>query len=520
MASGTTEWRAAQRNLMASQAATQDTAGAIETVRALEAAGGLALGDLVLGSSAIARMTTDDQLVDTLASAGDAGRTVGRYLSASRAYAKNPRHGHFATLAKGDGVIARMARHRETLALVDSGKYERAMASLRATEPSLLKVIAAARIAQYYYQAPETIDAWDEIADDGGDWRNVARMESARWRYNRGDYAGAADRMVDLLTDYDLDAMPVTLDWTAKGSMQYSARGQVGWQLAWTSFRNTMLDQGDFGDVMSLLSSAMQLGEPDVDRVLGRAADLAGDDPAALAEIVARALSVGQVDRAAPLLDTALAIEATPELLRLATQVAERQGRVSDAADFLERALAAEGDAPVALSQLRADLQHLLALRGRIAMLSTGAARDAALDAAVTIADGWRDVDPDNAAIDRQIGELLLAGGRREEAWRQLSTAIERHPMEGDGWALVAEVMEKEGRVDEALEYWQQAIVIDQTNPTWRMRKAQALLAVGRDAEGAALLREIVDGRKWHDRWVNVIWQVQQMVAQLPAKTK
>ena len=39
--------------------------------------------------------------------------------------------------------------------------------------------------------------------------------------------------------------------------------------------------------------------------------------------------------------------------------------------------------------------------------------------------------------------------------------------------------------------FWQQAIVIDQTNPTPRLRKAQALIALGRDAEGDALLHEI-----------------------------
>jgi hypothetical protein len=82
--------------------------------------------------------------------------------------------------------------------------------------------------------------------------------------------------------------------------------------------------------------------------------------------------------------------------------------------------------------------------------------------------------------------------------------------MEGDGWALVAGVMEQEGRLDDAIGYWQQAIVIDQTNPTWRMRKAQALFAVGRDDDGRALLKEITS-RHWHARWNGVVYQVQQM---------
>lgn len=522
LASGTDEWRAATRNLMASLAATQDSSGAVAALRELDQAGDVAVGELVLASGALARSTTDQELIDLLEEAGDAGRLVGRYLSASRAYAKKPRAGVFSPVAGVDGaaLVATLAEHREVLAQVEAGKLEGALTTLRLSSKSgasVLHVIAAMQIAAHAYDQPKAAEAWDAVAD--GRWRNVARYEAARTHYNRGDYAGAATRMVELLGSIDPDAIPITVDWTAKSAVTYSARGQVGWQLAWTAYRNAILDRGDFADVMALLAGAMQIGEADVDRIIGRAADLAAGDPDAIAEIVGRALALGQVDRAAPLLDAALATESTPELLRLAAQVAERQGRVADAADLLDKAILAEGDGPVSLAALRTDMQHLLALRGRVALLATGAARETALDAAVELTDRWRDLDPDNAAIDRQIGELLLAGGRRDEAWRQLSTAIERHPMEGDGWALVAEVMEREGRLDESLSYWQQAVVIDQTNPTWRMRKAQTLFALGRDDEGRALLKEIKDGT-WHERWLNVTYQVQTMLQQHDAQRR
>jgi tetratricopeptide (TPR) repeat protein len=523
LAAGTDEWRAATRNLMAALAATQDPNGAVAALRELDKAGEVAAGDLVLASGALVRSTTDAELIDLLEEAGDAGRLVGRYLSASRAYGKKPRAGVFSPVAGVDGaaLIATLAKHREVLAQVENGKLEGALTTLRLStqsgKPSVLHVIAAMQIAAHAYNQPKAAEAWDTVA--AGPWKNVARYEAARAYYNRGDYAGAATRMIELLGAVDPDAMPITVDWTAKSAVTYSARGQVGWQLAWTAYRNAILDRGDFADVMALLAGAMQVGEADVDRILGRAADLAAGDPDAIAEIVGRALALGQVDRAAPLLDGALAKERTPELLRLAAQVAERQGRVADAADHLDEAMKAEEGEPISLGLLRADMQHLLALRGRVALLATGADRERALDAAVALSDRWRDVDPDNAAIDRQIGELLLAGGRRDEAWRQLSTAIERHPMEGDGWALVAEVMEKEGRLDESLSYWQQAVVIDQTNPTWRMRKAQTLFALGRDDEGKALLEEIQDGA-WHERWLNVTYQVQTMLRQLETQQR
>ena len=85
--------------------------------------------------------------------------------------------------------------------------------------------------------------------------------------------------------------------------------------------------------------------------------------------------------------------------------------------------------------------------------------------------------------------------------------------MSGDGYQTVAEVLERQGRVADALDYWQQAIVIDQTNPTPRLRKARALFALGRTGEGDALLAEIA-GRRWHERWDGVVYQVRELIAQ------
>ena len=79
------------------------------------------------------------------------------------------------------------------------------------------------------------------------------------------------------------------------------------------------------------------------------------------------------------------------------------------------------------------------------------------------------------------------------------------------GYATVAEAFEAQGKVAEALEYWQQAIVIDQTNPTARIRKAQALIALGRTAEGDALLTQVANG-KWHDIWSNQVYLAKNLL--------
>ena len=130
---------------------------------------------------------------------------------------------------------------------------------------------------------------------------------------------------------------------------------------------------------------------------------------------------------------------------------------------------------------------------------------------AMTWGERWRAVDPGNPQIDRALGDLLLAVGDEAGAWRQLSTVIERDPWAGTGYMTVAETFERRGKVADSLPYWQQAIVIDQTNPTPRLRKAQALIALGRTAEGDALLAEIAN-TKWHERWQGIAYQAKDLL--------
>jgi tetratricopeptide (TPR) repeat protein len=120
-------------------------------------------------------------------------------------------------------------------------------------------------------------------------------------------------------------------------------------------------------------------------------------------------------------------------------------------------------------------------------------------------------IDPGNADIDRQVGNLLLALGDGAGAWRQLSSTIERDPWSSAGYTTVADAFEQQGKVGDALELWQQAIVIDQTNPTPRLRKAQALYALGRAQEADALLEQITK-QKWHAMWQGVVYQAQNLI--------
>ena len=279
----------------------------------------------------------------------------------------------------------------------------------------------------------------------------------------------------------------------------------------WTTWRDRVLAGTSFDHVMSLASLAAQR-PADLTTVLARAGQLAAGDVDRTVLVARTAMLRGQTAFAQTLIEPLLKSNATRELHQLAAGLALAQGRTADALTHLEAAQDAAGDERVSLGQVRTEMLQIIGVARQIAVQATGAARGAAVERAMTWGARWRAIDAGNPEIDQQLGELQLAVGNREEAWRQLSTVIERDPMQGAGYQVVAEAFERQGRVAEALPFWQQAIVIDQTNPTPRLRKAQALIALGKIAEGDALLAEITS-RTWHDVWSSVVYQARELQA-------
>ncbi len=326
---------------------------------------------------------------------------------------------------------------------------------------------------------------------------------------NRGAYDAAADRIATLVTDLDLHATPPQLQ-NLVYQVQSSRRGPAGWQLIWAQLRDKVLASGSFEWTLSLIGGAAY-NPNDLIPILARASELAGADVARKGVVAQLAVNHGQVAFAMSIIEPLLKAQGTRELYLLAARLAQQGGQPAVALGYLEAAQDAGADEPVEISTVRSELTQIIGAARLLAVASTGPARTAAIDKAMTWGARWRAVDPGNPEIDRILGELLLAVGDQAEAWRQLSGVIERDPMSGAGYQTVADAFERQGRVAEALAYWQQAIVIDQTNPTPRLRKAQALIALGRTAEGDALLAEIAN-RKWHDMWSNVSYQAKYLL--------
>jgi tetratricopeptide (TPR) repeat protein len=191
--------------------------------------------------------------------------------------------------------------------------------------------------------------------------------------------------------------------------------------------------------------------------------------------------------------------------------MASTRGSPTEAFEYLERAQDAGADEAVDINTVRAEMRTLLSAAQQAALQSSSAARAKLVERAVLWGKRWRAIDPGNDEIDRNLGALLLAVGDGPGAWRQLSSIIERDPWAGSGYATVADQLEQQGKIVEALEVWQQAVVIDQTNPTHRLRKAQALIALGRTAEGDALLEQIV-ATSWHNMWTGTVYQAKNLI--------
>ncbi len=504
---GSPVWRHAQRQLLVSAAALQDRTQLAAAYHELRDNGGVELGDLVFASGGVA--TAMDDKAAALALAPFAKEPVARYLIASRKYARSGTKTQLDPEVRTGAIGALWTMRAATARLASNdGKAAIDMLLSLGDRAYTLRLVGAAVAGQRWdLDAKETVRAWESVAS--GELKNVARAQAAQALYNRGNYEGAAEQVMKLASELDLTALPPRLD-IAQYTFSYSRRGPAGWQIAFATWRDRVLAGNSYEHVMSLLPlAAYRPGETAA--LLARASELAGDDADRKLAVARAALQYNQQTFARDILEPMLKAKPTRALLLLASSMASTRGNPVEAFEYLERAQDAGADEAVDINTVRAEMRSLLASAQQAALQSSGAERARLVERAVMWGKRWRAIDPGNDEIDRNIGTLLLAMGDGPGAWRQLSSIIERDPWAGSGYATVADQLEQQGKIVEALEVWQQAVVIDQTNPTHRLRKAQALIALGKTAEGDALLEQIAT-TKWHDMWSGTVYQAKNLL--------
>lgn len=512
-------WRHAQRQRMASLAALGRRGELATVLRAVGQQGAPTRGELALASGAVGSIGAAE--LDELAP-GD--QLVSRYLRAAHGHHQRGAARAFDALSRDAAgtLIGMLATYRATLhAALTAGDRRKALGYLErlgAYEAWTMRYIAGHTVAsRWRWEHPDdAVRAWD-VATAGGPWRAVGAYEAARVLYQRGHHDQAADRFTEVLealNESDSELVPPPLDRTIQYAFLHGSRGQAGWRLAWTRWRDRVLDEGEPHRIESLLRAAHAVGEPsDLDRIAVRMARLELDDQELATTVAGSLADVGRYPEAAAVLEPWLAGSPSARLLSIASLIEERRGDRRRAAALLERAIELVYDQPVELAALRVDYQRLVTLHGAVARAVTGEARAAAVRRALAAAAEWRRADPDNPALDRLVADLLFAVGQPEEAWRYLSSAIERHPMEGSAYQTVADALVAEGQVERAEALWRRAAEVDPTNPTWLLRRVQALHALGRADEVAPLIEAITEG-EWHARWANVVWQARRLTAQ------
>ncbi|MEZ4404121.1 MAG: VIT domain-containing protein [Kofleriaceae bacterium] len=500
---GSAAWRHLQHQRAASALAAGVPGVVAQAVRDLVTAGPLTPPELALTSGG-ARWLDAATLAKATGAQPDA-------IAALVAATGGGRKARWRDVAALPGPVGLLAEYHQLLAAIDAGDRAGALSgfrTLRARPGSeLVALIGALRLAQTFaWSDPAALDVLDQVAV--GRDRNVVRAEAATLAgYGRG--GAMADRWIALISDVDLAATPPVVDPGAYYAVLSSPRGQVGWNHAMSLWRDRVLADGDVAHVLAYARAASLSTATDLDPALDRAVGLADGDPAVVREAVALAARAGRAAKAQALVDAALVrTPGEPSLLRLAARAAADRGDTTQAAALLEQALDREADRPVSLAQLRADYQVLISLHGTAAGASAGPVRERAVEAALVAGRAWRAMDPDNAARERALAEVLLAAGRDDEAWRYLSSPIDRAPREGASFQSAAEVLERTGHLAQALGLWRRAFAIDATNPTWLQRQAMTELALGRHDDAKATVQKILD-RRWHVRWDGVRWWAQ-----------
>lgn len=473
------------------------------------------------------------------------------------------------------GALGALATVRQSLALAEAGQTGAALirASALPAAARLWRVLCATtfagRTASRDLQSLATL--WSSL---DGELANIGRYQAAltllqRSNWRRAAIDAAVGEMAALFENVDLSALPPPADASLAYWFSQSSRGDAGWRATFARWRDRVLTGGDFGHVLALIRALPYGGDADVVRVFDRAAALASGDADQVMTLAVLAAARGQapwahafltpyVDRAVQLVANAgqpaasisspgtsdkpatpstrrdptldpwtsdraaprgaasagatstgatLPAVASPELLRLASQLAQQLGQPTAALRSLQTAIAMDEGGTAD------DYSRLLQLSREITMSTAPAERDPVITRAKRWARDWRAADPGGGA-DALLAQLLFAAGDNDAAFRVLSSRIDRDPMSGEAWAAIATQFQSAGRVEQSLPYWHEAVILDQTNPTWRVNNARALAAVGRSAEAQQILREVLR-RRWHNRWEWTIYEARELARQL-----
>jgi len=116
-----------------------------------------------------------------------------------------------------------------------------------------------------------------------------------------------------------------------------------------------------------------------------------------------------------------------------------------------------------------------------------------ATGAAIVQLEEARRVAPEDASLAVRAGELYLTIDRPDKAGESAGRALDVDPRYAPAWALRAQVMERNGRLRQALADYQRALGYDPNNADWMLRLAEVYRRLGAPSRALAALERLID---------------------------
>ena len=199
----------------------------------------------------------------------------------------------------------------------------------------------------------------------------------------------------------------------------------------------------------------------------------------------------------------------TAQFWRTAADIATELKRHDESQRRLELALDIEfAHLPpdISLQPLRADYVALLdrfeGLLKVVDLKNSDVVRDL-VSRIVKAGDRWRSLDPATSDACFRTARLLHQLGEKELAWSYWTTPLADQPRSAEQWKSLAIEMNNKDFVDRSHTAYTTAFECEPTNPEILWHHAATLKARGRQAEGAALLKQIADGQ-WQPRFSGI----------------
>ena len=367
-------------------------------------------------------------------------------------------------------------------------------------------------------------------------WLDLAKMP--RWRalalYTGAQYV-QNDEIAEAFEDYHKKL--IERGWEVPISSKLAAalkRDPTRWQRVMKRWSDAVGKSRNPGAMLRLAEFAWAYGEKaiaetalaDAEKLVAKAAPLTWRLARAQAMWAMGRYGEALADQEAVLAGLkACGVKPSPALLAASARLAQRAGKADRAIDLELAAITAER--PYMPKRINVHLfrQRYQWLWGQLttrvhqqaqktkANPSDAEARGAltaALDQAVEVWRTWSRVDTANSAtLHQQLATLYRSAGDEGEAWRVVSTIIDRKPKDGASYYHVGQWYHGGGHKDAAQQWYGKAYKVEPTNGDWIWHRAELLRGMGRTDQARELYQEMA-AKKWQPRFQHYTNRAQQ----------